>query len=192
MSELLELSAAATGERIKAGELSARQVFDFYRERAAADDLGSYLWVADDAPEVAHDAPLGGGPLAVKDLFCVKGVPSMAASRILEGYRPPYTATAVERLSAAGAPVLGKTNMDEFAMGSSNENSGFGAVRNPWDRERVPGGSSGGSAAAVAAGLAPWAIGTDTGGSVRQPPPPRGVVRPKPPPRARSPYRVDP
>src|SRR5680860_1508955 len=102
----------------------------------------------------APDAPLGGVPLAVKDLFCTEGVPSAAASRILEGYRPPYTATAVQRLAEAGAPLLGKTNMDEFAMGSSNENSGFGPVQNPWDRSRVPGGSSGGSAAAVAAGLA--------------------------------------
>ena len=114
-------------------------------------------------------APLGGVPLAVKDLFCTEGVPSQAGSRILEGYRPPYTATVVAKLLQAGAPLLGKTNQDEFAMGSSNENSGFGPVLNPWDRARVPGGSSGGSAAAVAAGLAPWAIGTDTGGSIRQP-----------------------
>ncbi len=181
MSELLELTAAQAGERVRAGELSARELFDLYRERAAADELGSYLWVADGQPEDAREAaPLGGVPLAVKDLFCVEGVPSAAASRILEGYRPPYTATSVERLQRAGAPVLGKTNMDEFAMGSSNENSGFGPVRNPWDTERVPGGSSGGSAAAVAAGSAPWAIGTDTGGSIRQPAALCGIVGLKP------------
>jgi aspartyl-tRNA(Asn)/glutamyl-tRNA(Gln) amidotransferase subunit A len=181
MSELLELTAAQAGERVRAGELSARELFDLYRERAAADELGSYLWVADAPPgEPAADAPLGGVPLGVKDLFCVEGVPSAAASRILEGYRPPYTATAVQRLQNAGAPVLGKTNMDEFAMGSSNENSGFGPVRNPWDTERVPGGSSGGSAAAVAAGSAPWAIGTDTGGSIRQPAALCGIVGLKP------------
>ena len=116
----------------------------------------------------------------MKDLFCVEGVPSAAASRILEGHRPAYTATSVRKLAEAGAPMLGKTNMDEFAMGSSNENSGFGPVKNPWDRERVPGGSSGGSAAAVAAGLAPWAIGTDTGGSIRQPASLCGVVGLKP------------
>jgi aspartyl-tRNA(Asn)/glutamyl-tRNA(Gln) amidotransferase subunit A len=181
MSELLELTAAQAGERVRAGELKAAELFDLYRERAAADALGSYLWVAEDAPpNGAADGPLGGVPLAVKDLFCVEGVPSAAASRILEGYRPPYTATAVERLTGAGAPVLGKTNMDEFAMGSSNENSGFGPVRNPWDTERVPGGSSGGSAAAVAAASAPWAIGTDTGGSIRQPAALCGIVGLKP------------
>src|SRR6185369_7637619 len=103
----------------------------------------------------ARDAPLGGVPVAVKDLFCTKGVPSQAGSRILEGYEPPDTATSVERLADAGAPLLGKTNQDEFAMGSSTENSAYGPTLNPWDRGRVPGGSSGGSAAAVAAGLVP-------------------------------------
>ena len=122
------------------------------------------------------DAPLGGVPLAVKDLFCTEGVPSQSGSRILEGYLPPYTASVVRRLDDAGASLLAKTNQDEFAMGSSNENSAFGAVRNPWDRARVPGGSSGGSAAAVAAGLAPWALGTDTGGSIRQPAALCGIV----------------
>ena len=182
MSGLLDLTGAQAAERIRAGETSAKELFDAYRERAAQDDLNAFLWLADAAPEAepAPDAPLAGVPLAVKDLFCVEGVPSQAASRILEGYRPPYTATAVERLRSAGAPVFGKTNMDEFAMGSSNENSGYGPVLNPWDRERVPGGSSGGSAAAVAAGLAPWAIGTDTGGSIRQPAALCGVVGLKP------------
>ena len=180
-AELLELTAAQAGEKVRAGEIKPAELFDFYRQRAASDQLGSYLWVAGEAPaDSASGGPLGGVPLGVKDLFCVKGVPSAAASRILEGYKPPYTATSVERLVAAGAPVLGKTNMDEFAMGSSNENSGFGPVRNPWDTERVPGGSSGGSAAAVAAGNAPWAIGTDTGGSIRQPASLCGIVGLKP------------
>jgi aspartyl-tRNA(Asn)/glutamyl-tRNA(Gln) amidotransferase subunit A len=177
---LLELTAAQAAERVRAGELSATELFDFYRERAAQDDHGAFLWVADEAPEVPGEAALGGVPVAVKDLFCVEGVPSAAGSRILEGYRPPYSATAVEQLTRAGAPVLGKTNQDEFAMGSSNENSGFGPVQNPWDRSRVPGGSSGGSAAAVAAGAAPWAIGTDTGGSIRQPASLCGIVGMKP------------
>jgi aspartyl-tRNA(Asn)/glutamyl-tRNA(Gln) amidotransferase subunit A len=172
--DLLGLSAAAQAQRIGAGDLSGAEVFEFWRSRAAADELGAYLWVADDNP---------GGvlpPVAVKDLFCVEGVPSSAGSRILEGYRPPYTATSVRHLEAGGAHVLGKTNQDEFAMGSSNENSGYGPVQNPWDHTRVPGGSSGGSAAAVAGGSAPWAIGTDTGGSIRQPAALCGIVGLKP------------
>ena len=180
MSDLLSLTGAQAAERIRAGELSADELFGFYRERAAGDDLNAFLWVADGPDTAAADGPLAGVPIAIKDLFCVEGVPSMAASRILEGYRPPYTSTAVANLRAAGGAVLGKTNMDEFAMGSSNENSGFGPVLNPWDRTRVPGGSSGGSAAAVAAGLAPWAIGTDTGGSIRQPAALCGIVGLKP------------
>jgi aspartyl-tRNA(Asn)/glutamyl-tRNA(Gln) amidotransferase subunit A len=181
MSDLLEFTAAQAAERIRAGDLSAPELFEAYRERAAAEDLNAFLWVADGPDEAADvGGPLAGVPLAVKDLFCVEGVPSMAASRILDGYRPPYTSTAVRNLRSAGAAVLGKTNMDEFAMGSSNENSGYGPVLNPWDRSRVPGGSSGGSAAAVAAGLAPWAIGTDTGGSIRQPASLCGIVGLKP------------
>jgi aspartyl-tRNA(Asn)/glutamyl-tRNA(Gln) amidotransferase subunit A len=176
VTELLELTAVQQAERIRAGEVSAREVFDFWRDRAEGDDLGAYLWVAEEAPAQLGELP----PVAVKDLFCVEGVPSGAASRILEGYRPPYTATSVRKLQRAGASVLGKTNQDEFAMGSSNENSGYRPVQNPWDRERVPGGSSGGSAAAVAAGTAPWAIGTDTGGSIRQPASLCGVVGLKP------------
>ena len=112
---------------------------------------------------------LAGVPVAIKDVLDIEGLPTTCGSRILEGYRPPFTATAVARLEAAGAVVIGKTNMDEFAMGSSTENSAYKKTRNPWDPSRVPGGSSGGSAAAVAAGMAPLALGTDTGGSIRQP-----------------------
>ncbi|HWH45041.1 MAG TPA: Asp-tRNA(Asn)/Glu-tRNA(Gln) amidotransferase subunit GatA [Thermoleophilaceae bacterium] len=178
MTDPALMTGARAAAAVDAGELSASELFELYRARSAAEELGAYLWVAEDAPETS--GPLGGVPLAVKDLFCVEGVPSQAASRVLDGYRPPYTSTAVRRLIDAGATVLGKTNMDEFAMGSSNENSGFGPVRNPWDETRVPGGSSGGSAAAVAAGLAPWAIGTDTGGSIRQPAALSGIVGMKP------------
>src|ERR687897_259398 len=175
MSEILELSAREAGERIRDGELAAEECFAAWVGAAADDDLNAYLWRAgEDGERATHP------PLAVKDIFCTAGVPTTAGSRILEGYEPPYTSTAVRNLGEAGVGVLGKTNMDEFAMGSSNENSGYGPVLNPWDRERVPGGSSGGSAAAVAGGLAPWAIGTDTGGSIRQPASLCGIVGMKP------------
>ncbi len=180
MTELTDLSALAATRLLAAGEIDAAALFEAYRERAAADELNAFTWVAEEAPEVPPASPLAGVPLGVKDLFCTEGVPSQAGSRILEGYRPPYTATVVDRLAAAGAPLLGKTNQDEFAMGSSCENSAYGPVLNPWDRGRVPGGSSGGSAAAVAAGLAPWALGTDTGGSIRQPAALCGIVGLKP------------
>ena len=191
-NELLELTVAEAAERIRSGELSAEEYFDAWRERAAGDSLNAYLWRAEDAGQAdldgsraAHeendgDRSLAGIPVAIKDIFCAEGIPTTAGSRILEGYRPPYTATAVRNLRRAGARVLGKTNMDEFAMGSSNENSGYGPVLNPWDSGRVPGGSSGGSAAVVAGRLAPCAIGTDTGGSIRQPAALCGIVGMKP------------
>ncbi|MSO40441.1 MAG: Asp-tRNA(Asn)/Glu-tRNA(Gln) amidotransferase subunit GatA [Solirubrobacterales bacterium] len=181
MGELLELTASEAIERIRKRELSDDEYFEAYREAAAGDPLNAYLWLAPENHEQGNrEGPLAGAPVAVKDIFCTEGVLTTAGSRILEGYRPPYTATAVRRLSGQGARLLGKTNMDEFAMGSSNENSGYGAVLNPWDPGRVPGGSSGGSAAAVAGQMAPWAIGTDTGGSIRQPAALCGIVGMKP------------
>ncbi|MEN3285523.1 MAG: aspartyl-tRNA(Asn)/glutamyl-tRNA(Gln) amidotransferase subunit, partial [Solirubrobacteraceae bacterium] len=181
MTAIIDLTAAQAAGAVERGELDREELFEAYRERAAADELNAFLWVADEAPaNSTHPGPLHGVPLAVKDLFCTKDVPSQAGSRILEGYRPPYTATVVDNLARAGAPLLGKTNQDEFAMGSSNENSAYGPVLNPWNRTRVPGGSSGGSAAAVASGAAPWALGTDTGGSIRQPAALCGIVGLKP------------
>ena len=182
-SELLAASGAATAELIASGDVSSEEVLEFWLGRAGADALNAYLWTADaDSARrgVAAEGPFAGVPLAIKDIFCTEGVPTTAASRMLGNYVPPYTATAVARVSGAGMPMLGKTNMDEFAMGSSNENSAFGPSLNPWDRERVPGGSSGGSAAVVAGGLAPWALGTDTGGSIRQPAGFCGIVGLKP------------
>jgi aspartyl-tRNA(Asn)/glutamyl-tRNA(Gln) amidotransferase subunit A len=181
MSELLELTAAQAAEKVRTGEVDAGELWTLYRERALADDLNAFSWVSGEvSPEVDRNSGLGGVPVAVKDLFCTEGIPSQAGSKILEGYRPPYTATVVERIVGAGAPLLAKTHQDEFAMGSSTENCAYGPVLNPWDRKRVPGGSSGGSAAAVAAGTAPWAIGTDTGGSIRQPAALCGIVGLKP------------
>jgi aspartyl-tRNA(Asn)/glutamyl-tRNA(Gln) amidotransferase subunit A len=176
---VLELTAAQAAEAIRAGDLDADEYFDFYRRRAEVDELNAFTWLASEPPRHGTGA-LGGVPVAVKDLFCTKGIPSQAGSKILEGYLPPYTATSVARLEAAGATLLGKTNQDEFAMGSSTENSAYGPTLNPWDHGRVPGGSSGGSAAAVAAGIAPWSIGTDTGGSIRQPAALCGIVGLKP------------
>ena len=141
----LELTAAQAIAAIEAGDLSAGELWNVYAERIERHDpdIGAFLWTADSPPESVPGAPLAGVPLAVKDLFCTEGVPTTAGSRILEGHLPLYTATAVRKLTQAGAAMIGKTNMDEFAMGSSNENSGYGPVRNPWDRERVPGGSKG-------------------------------------------------
>src|SRR5215469_14047065 len=178
MADLLDLTALEAHAAAAAGEISQQECNDAWREAAAGDELNAYLWRNEDGALAVERECIA--PVAVKDIFTTAEVPTTAGSRILDGYRPPYTSTAVRKLLEAGAPVLGKTNMDEFAMGSSNENSAYGPVLNPWDRERVPGGSSGGSAAVVAGRLAPWAIGTDTGGSIRQPASLCGIVGLKP------------
>ena len=194
MDELCYEPVHRLAQRLAAGEVSARELTQAFLDRIQALDgtVGAYLTVtAELALRQAREederrrrgepvGPLSGIPVAVKDNLCIQGVPTTAASRLLAGYRPPYTATAVERLRRAGAVILGKTNMDEFAMGSSTENSAFRTTRNPWDLGRVPGGSSGGSAAAVAAGEAAAALGSDTGGSIRQPAAFCGVVGLKP------------
>jgi aspartyl-tRNA(Asn)/glutamyl-tRNA(Gln) amidotransferase subunit A len=162
------------------------------RTELGADDVHAYLAVTADAARAHADdvdtrraageglGPLAGVPLALKDVLTMRGAPTTCGSRMLDGWVPPYDATVTERLRAADVVVLGKTNMDEFAMGSSTENSAFGVTRNPWDLDRVPGGSSGGSAAAVAALTAPFSVGTDTGGSIRQPAALTGLVGVKP------------
>jgi len=180
MLTTLTIDQAQTG--LRAGEITAVQLAQAHLDRIRALDpqVRAFLTITEpQAFEMAEAAdrrraqgengPLLGIPLAVKDVLLTAGVPTTAGSRMLEGFIPPYTATAVRRLFEAGAVLLGKTNTDEFAMGSSTENSAYGATRNPWNLARVPGGSSGGSAAAVAARLAPGALGSDTGGSVRQP-----------------------
>jgi aspartyl-tRNA(Asn)/glutamyl-tRNA(Gln) amidotransferase subunit A len=190
MSDLLRLTAAETAARIAAKEVSAVEVAQAHLDRIAAvdDAVHAFLHVDTDgalAQAARVDAgelsgPLAGVPLGLKDVLVQRGVPTTVGSRILEGWRPPYDATVTARLKSAGVVVLGKTNMDEFAMGSSTEHSAYGPTRNPWDLDRIPGGSGGGSAAAVAAFEAPLAIGTDTGGSIRQPAAVTGTVGVKP------------
>jgi aspartyl-tRNA(Asn)/glutamyl-tRNA(Gln) amidotransferase subunit A len=178
---------------LRRGDCSARELTDLYLARIGTGNtaLNAYVTVTAEAARAAADAadaalatgnapPLAGIPIAHKDIFCTDGVRTSCASRTLDNFIAPYDATVVQRLAAAGAVMLGKTNMDEFAMGSSNETSFYGPVRNPWDPERVPGGSSGGSAAAVAAGLCSAATGTDTGGSIRQPAALTGICGLKP------------
>ncbi|SNT06480.1 aspartyl-tRNA(Asn)/glutamyl-tRNA(Gln) amidotransferase subunit A [Asanoa hainanensis] len=194
MSDLTRMTAAELAGTIAKGDASAEEVTRAHLDRITAVDgkVHAFLHVdADGAIDAARkvDAkraagqelgPLAGVPIAVKDVLTTRGVPTTAGSKILEGWRPPYDSTVVERLRDAGTVILGKTNMDEFAMGSSTEYSAYGPTNNPWDLGRIPGGSGGGSAAAVAAYEAPLAIGTDTGGSIRQPGAVTGTVGAKP------------
>ncbi len=194
-SELTRRTAAELAGLVHSREVPAVEVAQAHLDRIAAvdGDVHAFLHVATDAALASAErvdadlaagaapaSPLAGVPLALKDVFTTADMPTTAGSRILEGWRPPYDATVAARLRAAGVTILGKTNMDEFAMGSSTEHSAYGATRNPWDLDRVPGGSGGGSAAALAAFEAPLAIGTDTGGSIRQPAAFTGTVGVKP------------
>ena len=193
-SDLIRQPASVLADAIATREVSAREVTDAHLERISDVDglVHAFLHVDADAARNAADdidrrlasgevlGPLAGVPLALKDVLTMRGAPTTCGSRMLEGWHPPYDATVVERLRAADVVILGKTNMDEFAMGSSTEHSAFGPTRNPWDLERIPGGSGGGSAAALAAFEAPLAIGTDTGGSIRQPAAVTGTVGVKP------------
>ena len=201
---LLRSTAAGLAASVASGDVSAREVTQAHLDQIAAVDetVQAFLHVDAEGALAAADAvdarradgkqlgPLAGVPLAVKDIFTITGMPTTCGSRILEGWRPPYSSTIIERLLAAGVVVLGKTNMDEFAMGSSTENSGYFTTHNPWDTTRIPGGSGGGSAASLAAFEAPIAIGTDTGGSIRQPAAVTGTVGVKPTYGATSRYGV--
>ena len=189
-TDLTRRTAAETAAAIAAKEVSAVEVVQAHLDRVAAVDGRVHAFLHVDAEGALAQAervdrgeltgPLAGVPLALKDVLCTEGVPTTVGSRILEGWRPPYDATVTARLKAAGVVILGKTNMDEFAMGSSTEHSAYGPTHNPWDLTRIPGGSGGGSAAAVASFEAPLAIGTDTGGSIRQPAAVTGTVGVKP------------
>ncbi len=168
--DTLRLTAEQAAGLLGRRELAPRELTEAYARGIEARDgeLHAYLHVANEVG--------AGVPVALKDCITTEGVPTTAGSRILDGYVPVFDSTVAARVKAAGLPLIGKTNMDEFAMGSSTENSAYGPTRNPWDLERVPGGSSGGSAAAVAGGLAPWALGSDTGGSIKQPAALCGIV----------------